>query len=220
MKVRKTSRGSGLLALFGLVALGLAAGCQPQAAPDGDDAECEETQGDDCEEEGDDSEKKSDDGSDKPSQEPSEKSDQASEETAGDTPEEETPSQDPSKDPSDDSGDGPSKDPSKDPSTDPSKDPSKDPSEDPGDEPSEDPGEDPSEDPGEDPGNGRDCDKITWGTNTTLAKGAVVPLDPTKGYMDSDGDGKVETDKVVDVDMCQLHLSGKKCAIVTHGGPG
>lgn len=62
----------------------------------------------------------------------------------------------------------------------------------------------------------RDCSKIKWGkklsSNTKLEN--IVPEGKNKGYVDTDGDGKVNTDKERDAGMCELHLSKKKCGYI------
>lgn len=57
----------------------------------------------------------------------------------------------------------------------------------------------------------RNCDDIAWGEE--LREGETVILGATKGYLDTDGDNKVER-KETDVGMCQLHRTGKKCGMV------
>lgn len=78
--------------------------------------------------------------------------------------------------------------------------------------------------PGEGEGEGggdkpnRDCEKIQWGSGG-VKKGQVVPRDDQTGYLDKDGDGKLETEET-DVGMCQLHLTGKRCGLVITGFSG
>lgn len=60
----------------------------------------------------------------------------------------------------------------------------------------------------------RDCSKIKWGKR--LKEGAIISRGDVTGYMDTDGDGLVE-EKLRDVGMCQLHLSGKRCGLVVYG---
>lgn len=67
-------------------------------------------------------------------------------------------------------------------------------------------------------GSKRDCEKIQWGSGG-VKKGQVVPRDNQKGYVDKDGDGKVETEET-EVGMCQLHLSKKRCGLVMTGFKG
>lgn len=57
----------------------------------------------------------------------------------------------------------------------------------------------------------RSCDDIVWGEE--LREGETVTLGATRGYLDADGDNKVE-EKETDVGMCQLHQTGKKCGMV------
>lgn len=90
----------------------------------------------------------------------------------------------------------------------------------------EDPDKDEDPDKEEDPGDGkedgdkpkRDCEKIQWGSGS-IKNGQIVPRDDQKGYLDKDGDGKLETDET-EVGMCQLHLSGKRCGLVMTGFSG
>lgn len=75
----------------------------------------------------------------------------------------------------------------------------------------DDSGEESSEEPepGEDP-----CDKIQWGV--TVKIGAVVPRGDTPGFWDKDKDNKLDEGET-QVGMCELHKTGKKCAIVIFG---
>lgn len=57
----------------------------------------------------------------------------------------------------------------------------------------------------------RSCDQIEW--SEKLREGEVVVLGKTRGYLDTDGDNKVE-EKETEVGMCQLHKTGKKCGMV------
>lgn len=85
---------------------------------------------------------------------------------------------------------------------DPSKDKSKEPTPEPTPEDSEASPDEPKE---------RNCDDIEWGEE--LREGGTVILGATRGYLDTDGDDKVE-EKETDVGMCQLHRTGKKCGMV------
>lgn len=66
------------------------------------------------------------------------------------------------------------------------------------------------EDSPDDP-DARSCDDIKWGEE--LREGDIVTLGATKGYLDADGDDKVE-EQETEVGMCQLHRTGKKCGMV------
>lgn len=77
-------------------------------------------------------------------------------------------------------------------------------------EPEADPTSEGEEETGEVPKE-RSCDDIEWGDE--LEEGETVMLGATKGYLDSDGDDKVEAQET-DVGMCQLHQTGKKCGMV------
>lgn len=59
----------------------------------------------------------------------------------------------------------------------------------------------------------RDCAKISWG------QGDVVERGSAKGYVDTDGDDKLETQET-QAGMCELHLSGRKCGLVLFGFDG
>lgn len=61
----------------------------------------------------------------------------------------------------------------------------------------------------------RDCEKIAWGGGT-LAKGQIVPETKVNGYVDEDGDGRLET-QAMPAGMCELHLSGKRCGLIVYG---
>lgn len=67
---------------------------------------------------------------------------------------------------------------------------------------------------GADPNDRRDCAKIKWGKR--LKEGGIVSRGDVSGYMDADGDGLVE-EKLRDVGMCQMHLSGKRCGLMVYG---
>lgn len=67
---------------------------------------------------------------------------------------------------------------------------------------------------GKDPNDQRDCSKIKWGDR--LKEGAIIARGDVTGYLDSDGDGLVE-EKLRDVGMCQMHLSGKRCGLMVYG---
>lgn len=62
--------------------------------------------------------------------------------------------------------------------------------------------------------NGRDCDKISWGSG--MKTGSIIQRTETTGYLDTNGDGKLE-ETPTKVGTCQLHLTGKKCGLVFYG---
>lgn len=70
----------------------------------------------------------------------------------------------------------------------------------------------------EKPDNGRDCEKISWGSGS-LKAGAIIPRDDQKGLLDKDGDGALESNET-EVGTCQLHLTGKKCGLIMYGFSG
>lgn len=67
---------------------------------------------------------------------------------------------------------------------------------------------------GSSPDPSRDCAKIKWGDR--LKEGEIISRGDVRGYMDADGDGLVE-EKLRDVGMCQMHLSGKRCGLMVYG---
>lgn len=59
----------------------------------------------------------------------------------------------------------------------------------------------------------RDCDDINWGV------GQVVERGTAQGYVDRNGDDRVEVAQV-DAGMCELYKSGRKCGLVLFGFHG
>lgn len=66
-------------------------------------------------------------------------------------------------------------------------------------------------------GSKRDCEKIEWTSSVKVPKvGDVVPRDDQMGYIDSDGDGVADKESS-EAGMCEMHKTGKNCALVTFG---
>lgn len=65
----------------------------------------------------------------------------------------------------------------------------------------------------------RDCDKIQWGNGRSLVEGEIIPRTDAKGFVDKDGDNVIEETET-DADMCQLHMSGRKCGFIIYGDTG
>lgn len=61
----------------------------------------------------------------------------------------------------------------------------------------------------------RDCEKVDWGSGT-LKEGQIVPETKVKGFVDEDGDGRLEA-KSAPAGMCELHLSDKRCGLIVYG---
>lgn len=59
----------------------------------------------------------------------------------------------------------------------------------------------------------RDCSKIAWGN--ALEESSIIPRGDVRGYVDQDGDGRLEKTEQ-DAGMCQLHMTGKKCGLVLY----
>lgn len=135
-----------------------------------------------------------------PSQEPSEEPSEGSEK-----------SDEPDPEPSEDSekSDEPDSEPSEDEPEKSDEDPEK--SDEPEDEPEDEPDEEPEKSKEQNPG---DCGNIKWGDKWAI--GEVVPLSAVVGMRDTNGDQILDggTSKF---DMCDLHRSKKRCAIVTRG---
>lgn len=152
----------------------------------------------------------------KDSGEASEKSEEDSNEKTESEPSKE---ESPSDEPSESKG---SKEPEKSPESEDSKEPedseeSEEPEES---EPSEDPEESEKSDKPKDPEpNDRDCSKIQWGSGSSLVEGNIIPRTDAKGFVDKDGDNVIDETET-DADMCQLHLSGRKCGFIIYGDTG
>lgn len=59
-----------------------------------------------------------------------------------------------------------------------------------------------------------DCGNIAWGDK--WAVGEVVPISAVVGLRDTDGDQILDSG-TSKFDMCDLHRSGKRCAVITRG---